>query len=206
MILHQDKNSTYSSYASKRLQSLLYKNQNPDDVYNTDVLLNAKIVQPQTNDENIPISPAAWYYRDMQTQVPPTFKTVISQGPDVYNDVYLRSPDIPIYRSWDDTAVPTVSMMDEYRTFYPRQTPVAVGPVADPRLWEADLNRRMYERQVIQSAEEQPYMNWNRRQRYLQLLAKEMPCRDRYMQRLTGPGSDIGTQIQNHGPPATTMF
>ena len=99
-------------------------------------------------------------------------------------------------------------MKNCYTTYVPHE-PVEVAPKQTPKYWEADLNARMYERSVIVAAEENPYVNYNRRQVYLGLLAKDMSSkRDTYTQKVSGPEETFAYKLgQNNGiPPAVTNF
>jgi hypothetical protein len=66
---------------------------------------------------------------------------------------------------------PTVSLDRECRMYR-----------RDPRLWQADLNEAMYERNLAIDADLDPYKHHNRRQSWLQFLSTDWQARrDQYM-------------------------
>jgi hypothetical protein len=202
----QDRNRTFGY--NKELQQRLQNN------YRSSYFNNQFPGQQGCNtSQDVSTAPKNYYF-NLKTDI--NQKTIIGQThlrPNIYNDNVL--PETPtfvrpnLYKSWETfstTATPV--MRGQYTKFIPH-TPVEVAPRQDARYWEADLNARLYERQIITSAKEQPYANWNRRQAFINLIAQNTPSRnDPYLKKLETANSNFGCQLQrNQGiPPAVTSF
>ena len=98
-------------------------------------------------------------------------------------------------------------MKNCYTRFIPH-APVEVAPRHSSKYWEADLNARIYERRLAMSGEENPYANWNRRQAWMNLIAKDMPpTNDPYLKPVAGPGDTFACKMKTSPkPPAVTSF
>jgi hypothetical protein len=135
------------------------------------------------------------YYFDLRAKD----KSIIGfteQTPHLYNDNVLPGqPTIEqpnLYKNWEPfttTAAPVLK--GQYTQFIPH-TPVEIAPRQNSNYWSADLNARLYERQLISSAKEQPYANFYARQGMLNLLAQNMPSStDRYLRKIEEPSSTL---------------
>jgi len=154
------------------------------------------------------------YYFDLRTKS--NQKSVVgftALTPNLYNDNVLpTTPTIEkpnLYRNWEPFSTTATPVMGGCYTRFIPHKPVEVAPRQDVSYWGADLNARMYERQIISSAKEQPYANWNRRQALLSLVAENMPSRnDPYLQKIESPDDSFACQLQKSGgkPPAVTSF
>lgn len=153
------------------------------------------------------------YYFDMK--VPECEKTVIGPldtRPNIYNDnvlPYTKTFEQPnLYKNWAPfTTTATPAMKGQYVRFIPntKEETCEVAPNNDPKIWVADLNSKLYERNIISSAREQPYANWNRRQGLINMMTLYMPPNnDPYTQKIDRPDDTFcaSTQRNNCVPPA----
>ena len=132
--------------------------------------------------------------------------------PNLYDDV-VRTDQVlhskpDFYRTWKPFTTSAQNLLQGCPTqFIPHDKPVEVAPVIDAGYWTGDLNSRLYERSLINSAVEHPYVNFYNRQGMVNMLAQNMRNKhDQY----TVPLSDqtFATQlVENAGiPPATVTL
>lgn len=149
------------------------------------------------------------YYFDLR--VKQNEKAIIGftdRTPNLYDDnVVPGEPTIEYpyrYKNWQTlttSAVPPI--LKGCPVSYTPHEPVEIAPRPD-NYWIADLNARLYERQLINSAIENPYANFYGRQAWLGLLAQNMPNdNDPYLHRIERPEDSYAYQLTHHGPPAT---
>jgi hypothetical protein len=214
--------NSYDSFSSQNLKFKLYDSlQDRNQSFGYNYTLNQRVNDNYHNsyfEPNIspPQAPKNYYF---QMHTDPNIKSTLSDfdfqdiRPNLYNDNVLPTtptfeyPDL--YRNWKPFTTTARPIMKNCYTTYVPHEPVEVAPKQTPKYWEADLNARMYERSVIVAAEENPYVNYNRRQVYLGLLAKDMSSkRDTYTQKVSGPEETFAYKLrQNNGiPPAVTNF
>lgn len=154
------------------------------------------------------------YYFDLRTGDSKSAIGPMNVRPNLYNDnvsPYTSTFERPsLYKSWEPfTTTPINAMKGERVRFIPHAQPCEVAPNTDSRLWTADPNAELYERRLIQSAEDNPYSNHYRRQGLMSMVALYMkPNNDPYSKKIDAPDDTFCNQLQRNGgvPPATTQF
>lgn len=148
------------------------------------------------------------YYYDLRVRD----KAVIGfthATPNLYDDcVYPGQPTIEapnLHKNWQTfTTTATPPLLKGCPVTFTEHEPVEIAPRLQSNYWLADLNARLYERQLINSAQENPYANFYGRQAMLNLLAQNMPNdNDPYLHRIEKPTDSFAYQLTNFGPPAT---
>lgn len=138
-------------------------------------------------------------------------RTVIGQTetvPNIYDDVFRTTQSVAtkpnFYRTWEPFSTSAQNLLRGCSTTFTPHDPVEVAPRIDPNYWTADLNSRMYERNLVNSAIEQPYANFYNRQGMANLVAQNMRSgQDIYTVPLTGQSFNKQLKMNNSVPPAT---
>jgi hypothetical protein len=209
--------SSVSSYTSASLRNWLFPTiAERNEAFGYDHLLLPPVQQnynlfwktPYTAGPSADVSTAPKdYYFNLPAN--PSRESVIGfvgMQPNLYNDNLLPLSTVPpnFWKSgelFSTTANPVPS--GAYVRYIPHP-PVEIAPNQTRAYWEADLNGRLYERSLINSAKENPYSNWYGRQGLINLLAENIRTQDPYLQPITGPCESIASQLQRCEPPAVT--
>jgi len=92
---------------------------------------------------------------------------------------------------------------------YVRDQPTAqceVAPLGD-RYWVGDLNPLLYERRIMQAADQNPYNFMQARQMLTQFLMKDVvEVKDRYTRQISDLDKSYCMQLNTQGPPTYTTF
>ena len=152
------------------------------------------------------------YYNDLRTKQ--NQKAVIGfthATPNLYNDNVLPGyPTIEepnLHKNWKPLVTSAAPVLQGSYVSYTQHEPVEIAPRQNVNFWGADLNARLYERQLVGSAIENPYANFYGRQAMLNLLAKDMPNNnDPYLRKIDTDSESMAYQLKHFGPPATFKF
>jgi hypothetical protein len=222
-------NTTDNSYSSQCMSRTLYdgpadraavfgtdmmQEQALQRNYNTGYFYNpAPCVNPcAPRSVDICAASQAYYFDPVEPKQGANLALLTTQ-PNIYDDtVVVTEPTFSppnLYKNWEPFSTTATPVLQGCYTKWVPHTPVEVAPRQDPNFWEADLNKRMYERGLITSAKENPYENFYRRQGLVQLLAINMPnTTDEYTKQITGPCQTFAQEVQRNGGvgPAVTNF
>lgn len=190
-----------------------YDKQNISDLqmnYHNTFLNNEYLVNGNCQDRvcDVSTAPKDYYYNLPRNEN----RAVIGQTaltPNLYDDVFR--PDQPnasvpnFSRTWKPFTTSAQNLLKGCSTtFVPNERPVEIAPRINKNFWTADLNSKLYERSIINSAQENPYLNFYHRQGMINLLAQNMRnTNDPYTVPLTGQTFDIQLQQNNNIPPVT---
>lgn len=214
--------SSYSSYTKANFPKQLY-----DNVEERNALFYDYLVQPctQMNHHNsfldvqapgpqgdVSVAPRT-YYDDVRPQGPAQALGNLGVTPNLYDDIVRPGvptcwvPDMNRAREpFTATAMdPTVIPRLTWTPHAPCETPCEVAPRHDATYWVPGLDSKLYERTLINGAEEQPYANFNRNQTLVNLLGIDMPNKsDFYTRPLAGP--TYCESVDTYGQPASSVF
>ena len=131
--------------------------------------------------------------------------------PNIYNDLQypwtknLTKPNL--YKNWQPFTTSNTDALVGQRVRFEPHNPVELAPNYAANYNTADLNALIYERKIILQADEQPYMNFNRRAALLSLVAQNVKFRsDGYMKLLGRPEDAFANRDPALPPPAVTGF
>jgi hypothetical protein len=81
-----------------------------------------------------------------------------------------------------------------------------VAPLGD-RYWVADTNPLLFERSIMQQAEQNPYDYMQARQMWMQFLMKDIvPVKDPYTREISNLDQSYCAKLATQGPPRYTNF
>lgn len=157
----------------------------------------------------IPVGDIRTAPKDYYHNMVPEHSTVIGPlgaRPNIYNDNLAPGTALP-GKTWQTLRHPPAAVQGGRRVTFTPHAPCELSGNSDSRLWVADLNSQLYERNMVSAAKEQPYANWNKRQAMLNMLAMNwQPSGDPYAVIVKNPKDVFCKQLQAHGniPPAVT--
>jgi hypothetical protein len=196
--------------AAQRSQQMGYDRQNlgrVQDNYHENYKCNF-MASPDSQD--ISQAPRNYYFN---TTVDPSQKAVIGftgMNPNLYNDNLLPGLNTVMqnrYKSWEPFSTTANPIVSGGRVQFIPHEPVEVAPRQREQYWGADLNARLYERNVQNAAIESGYNNFHARTSLINLVAANMRTGgDRYTKVINGPQDTFAAQVKKCGPPATTNF
>lgn len=112
--------------------------------------------------------------------------------PNLYNDLQypwtnnLTKPNL--YKSWEPLSTANTDGLIGQSVRYVEHTPVELAANNQINYKTGDLNALLYERKIRLSADEQPYMNFNRRAAMLSMVSQNVKFRsDGYLKLLSRP-------------------
>jgi hypothetical protein len=210
--------SSYSSYTSANFPKKLYENVEERNKYFFDTLaipptqvnhINSylEVKEPGTQSD-ISVAPRD-YYNGVRAREPATLIGNLGVTPNLYDDVVRQGvptlwvPDLNRARNpltttpMDPTVIPSLS--------WTPHEPCEVAPNHSGEYWVTDLNSRLYERTLINGAQEQPYSNFNRMQTLTNLLGMHMPNKSDYYTRPLD-GKTYCETVKTEGQPASSIF
>jgi len=209
--------ATFSSYTQANFPKRLY-----DSVEERNRLFYDNLIQPQLqiNHHNSYMevkapgneADASLASRGVAKQTSPSAGQLIgdlSVTPNLYDDIIRPGVPTPFAPDLNRSGQPlTTAAMDPTAikgvTWTPHQ-PCEVAPRHDSWYWVPDINSRMYERRIIDGAQEQPYANFNRMQSFVNLLGINMPGKkDMYTRPLNG--KTYCETVKTEGQPAFSVF
>jgi hypothetical protein len=210
--------SSYSSYTQANFPKTLYANveernkfyfddfvQPAMQVNQNNSYLDVKAPGPQAD---ISVAPKD-YYNGLRVQKGQLLGD-LGVTPNVYDDVVREGvptkwiPDLNRARDPLRTTAMDPSVIP--RVIYTPHKPCEVAPIHDARYWVPDLNSKIYERTLINGADEQPYANFNRAQALQNLLGKHMPNKSDYYTRPLDGGKTYCETLNTEGQPASSIF
>ena len=210
--------SSYSSYTQANFPKKLYSSVQERNKFFFDDFVQPAMQVNQNNSyldvkapgsqADISVAPRD-YYNGLQVSKHATPLGNLGVTPNLYDDVVregvptLWVPDLNRARDplkttpMDPTVIP--------RVIYTPHKPCEVAPIHDARYWVPDLNSRIYERTLINGAQEQPYSNFNRLQTLQSLLGMHMPNKSDYYTRPLD-GKTYCQMVETEGQPASSVF
>ena len=209
--------ATYSSYTQANLPKHLY-----DSVEERNSLYYDSLVQPQMqinhhnsymevkapgNEADASLASRGVLKYNTHSNAQPIGD--LSVTPNIYDDIIRPGVPTPFPPDLNRSGQPlTTASMDPTAiravTYTPHK-PCEVAPRHDSNYWVPDMNSRMFERRIIDGAQEQPYANFNRMQTFVNLLGTNMPNKkDMYTRPLNG--KTYCETVKTEGQPAFSVF
>ena len=210
--------SSYSSYTRANFPKQLYDNveernalfydyllQPPTQVNQNNSFLNVQAPGPE---RDISVAPRT-YYNESYVRFPARSLGDLGVTPNLYDDVVR--PGVPtrfppdLNRSGEPFSTTAMDPTVIPRVTWTPHAPCEVAPRHDANYWVPGLDSKLYERTLINGAQEQPYANFNRNQALINLL--DINIRDKsdlYTRPLSGP--TYCETVKTQGQPAASVF
>lgn len=209
---------TFSSYTNANFPKQLY-----DNVEERNALFYDYLVQPrmQVNQNNsflevqapgaqgdISVAPRT-YYNEQRVRPPAQAIGNLGVTPNLYDDIVR--PGVPtcfapdLNRAWEPFTATAMDPTIMSRVTWTPHTPCEVAPRHDAKYWVPGLDSKLYERGIINGAEEQPYANFNRNQALISLLGIDVPYKSDFYTRPLA-GSTYCETVRTQGQPAASVF